>query len=501
MDNCIVETRAGNIQGYAKDGLKIFKGIPYAESPVDELRFSPSVPKKPWSGILDCTKPGPIVPQRDAPFSPKPLPLQSEEGCLNLNIWTPETDAKRRPVLFWIHGGGFSFGSGSWDDGSHLASRGDCVMVTINYRVNILGFLYIKDQMANLGQGDQIMALQWVRDNIERFGGDPDNVTIFGESAGAVAVCTLMAMPAAKGLFRRVIAESGNAHPKSYDPQAGIDGTKKIMEALGVPGNDIAALRKVPTEKIVQVAEKMELEARGEGLLFPYGIYVDGKTLPEHPLEAIRNGFAKDIDLIIGTNRDEAKLYTALMPSGQKLDEEGLLKAVLKILARYGQDANAASKMIGAYRTAREGKLPTDPQNILDAVTTDSRFRIPALLLAEAQSRHQSRVFSYLFTYQSPALGGRVGACHGLEVPFLFGSLGEKERLVFPKRSAETDILSNNMVDAWTSFARTGNPSHAGMPTWLPFDPVRRNTMILDTEIKLAEDPFGQERKAWDGIF
>jgi para-nitrobenzyl esterase len=156
--------------------------------------------------------------------------------------------------------------------------------------------------------------------------------------------------------------------------------------------------------------------------------------------------------------------------------------------------------MIDAYRKARDGRLPTDPQNILDAVTTDSRFRIAALLLAEAQSRHQPHVFSYLFTYQSPALGGKLGACHGLDVPFVFGWLGEKDRFIFPKRGPETGALSDNMMDAWTAFARTGNPSHKGIPAWIPFDPVKRPTMILDAEVKLVEDPFGAERKAWEGI-
>jgi para-nitrobenzyl esterase len=495
-----VETRSGRIQGYEKDGLSIFKGVPFAESPVGTLRFSPPVPKAPWSGVLDCTKAGPIVPQREAPFSPKPLPPQGEEGCLNLNIWTPAADAGRRPVLFWIHGGGFSFGSGSFDDGSQLARRGDCCVVTINYRVNIFGFLYIKDKMANLGQLDQIMALRWVRDHIDRFGGDPENVTIFGESAGSVAVCSLMAMPAAKGLFRRVIAESGSVHPKGFNPQDGENGAAKILAALGVADGDLDALRKIPAETLVQVAEKMELEARGEGLLFPYGIYVDGKTMPEHPLEAVRKGDAKDIELIIGTNRDEAKLYTALMPSGQNLDGEGLVKAVAKVLARYNQSEESAARMIGVYRQAREGKLPTDPQSLLDAITTDSRFRIPALLLAEAQSRHQRNVFSYLFTYASPALGGKLGSCHGLEVPFVFGGLAEKKRFIFPERNAGTGALSDNMMDAWIAFARTGNPSHAGMPDWPPFDPVERRTMIFDLETKVGEDPFGTERKAWAGI-
>lgn len=501
MENCIVETTAGRIAGYEKDGLKIFKGIPYAEPPVGALRFAPPVMKKPWRGVLDCTRPGPIVPQRDAPLSPKPLPTQSEADCLNLNIWTPGADDKRRPVMFWIHGGGFSFGSGSWDDGSTLAKRGDCVIVTINYRVHILGFLYIEDKVANIGALDWIAALNWVRENIARFGGDPDSVTIFGESAGAVAVCTLLAMPGAKGLFKRAIVESGNAHPISFDPQAGAEGAKKIFAALSIAEGDLEALRNEPVEKFVKVSEKLELEAREEGLLFPYGLYVDGKTLPEHPLEAIRKGVAKDIELVIGTNRDEAKLYSALMPMKQKLDDESLLKAVAKMLARYGQDEKAAAEMISAYRSAREGILPNDHKNILDAITTDSRFRIPALLLAEAQSRHQKNVFSYLFAYSSPAMGGILGSCHGLEVAFVFGSFGDKPRLIVPKRSPETDVLSGHMMDSWLAFAKTGDPSVKDLAPWPAFDPAGRNTMVFDIESKVIPDPFAKERLAWRGIF
>jgi para-nitrobenzyl esterase len=497
----IVETKTGRIQGLSENGLKIFKGIPYAEPPVDELRFSPSIPKKTWPNVLDCTQYGPISPQRkDAFVGGDTDSEQSEADCLTLNVWTPGTDIRRRPVLFWIHGGGLSFGSGALNEGSALARRGNVVVVTINYRVAIFGYLYVKNEIANLGQLDQITALEWVRDNIESFGGDPDNVTIFGESAGGVAVSALMAMPAAKGLFNRVISQSGVCHPLALQPPSEKN-TELILSELGLKEFNVEVLRKIPTQKFVDVGTQLELDARQKGRNFPYGIFVDGKTLPEHPLVAVRKGFAKDISLIVGTNQDEAKLYTAMRPPEKGFDETGLLKSIHRILRVFGKDEGQAKQVIERYRKAREDRFPTDPLNILDAFTTDFRFRIPAIRLAEAQSKHQSQVFSYLFTYQTTAMGGILGSCHALEIPFVFGGLGEKERKIYPKRSAETDILSGKMMDAWTSFARTGNPTHKNIPQWGPYDLEKRSTMILGPEVNLSQDPFGQERMVWEGLF
>ena len=426
----IVETKAGKIQGYSENGVKIFKGIPYAEPPIGDLRFRPSLPKAPWRDILDCTRFGPIAPQRtDAFLGSDPDSKQSEKDCLSLNVWTPATDDKRRPVLFWIHGGGFSFGSGSRQDGSHLARYNDVVVVTINYRVGIFGYLYVPGEIANLGQLDQITALTWVRDNIESFGGDPGNVTIFGESAGGVAVCTLMGMPGANGLFKRVISQSGACHPLRHRPPSG-KGTEVILSELGLKDFNLKTLQEIPTDKIVAAARKLELEARRKGTNFPYGVYVDEKTLPKHPLEAVREGLAKDLDLMVGTNQDEAKLYTAMIPPEKETDEERLVQAIHRILRFRGKDENDVKQIIAVYRKTRQGKLPTDPQDILDAFMTDFRFRISGLRLVEAQARHQSNVFSYLFTYKTPAMGGKLGACHGLEIPFVFGMLSGSARSV-----------------------------------------------------------------------
>lgn len=496
----IVETKSGRIQGLSEKGLKIFKGIPYGEPPIGELRFRPSIPRKPWTQVLDGTKFGPITPQRvDTFFAPDSEWEQSEKDCLTLNVWTPATDDRRRPVLFWIHGGGLSFGSGAWDDGAALARRGNVVVVTINYRVGIFGYLFVKNEIANVGQSDQINALKWVRDHIETFGGDPDNVTIFGESAGGVAVCSLMAMPGAKGLFRRVISQSGVCHPLSHHPPLDKN-TDIILSELGLKEFNLKDLQNLPARKIVEAGTKLELEARQKGRNFPYGIFVDGTTLPEHPLEAIRKGWARDIALIVGTNRDEAKLYTAMRPPEKGFDETGLLKSVHRIMRVLGRDEDLTKQVIETYKQARGGKGPVDPLSILDAFMTDFRFRIPAIRWAEAQSQHQSGVFSCLFTYQSPAMGGVLGACHALEIPFVFGTLGEKERKIYPKRSAETDALSGKMMEAWISFARSGNPAHKNIPSWAPYDLNKRSTMIWGSEVKLQEDPFSQERMIWEGL-
>jgi para-nitrobenzyl esterase len=497
----IIETKTGKVKGYEREGIQKFKGIPYAEPPVGNLRFSSPILKKPWSSVLDCTKFGPVVPQRESFFTPQPPPLQDEEKCLTLNIWTPGLDDTKCPVLFWIHGGGFSFGSGSLTNGTNLAKFGNAVIVSINYRLGIFGYIFIQDELANLGQLDQITALQWVRDNITFFGGDPNNVTIFGESAGGVAVSSLMAMPAAKGLFKRVISQSGAVHPGGFHPKGGIRGAEHIMTELGLKVFDVEALKNVPTQKIVDVQTKMELEARAKGRTFPYGVFVDGKTLPKHPLEAIRDGFASDLELIVGTNQDEVKLYTALTPPSNILDEEGLFKRTHNMIRFFNQDEAVAQKVIETYKESRKGTLSTEPQEILDAISTDFRFRVSGIRLAEAQCKHQPNVFSYLFTYKSPEMGGKLGACHGLEIAFVFGTLDDKARGIVPKRSNETDILSKKMMNSWISFAQNGNPNHDGIPKWNQYELKNRSTMFFGTEVKLVDDPFKMERIVWEGIF
>lgn len=491
----IIETATGKVQGYIDKGSKIFKGIPYAEPPIGDLRFKPTVEKESWKGILDTTKFGPVAPQAVSFFTPKPAPPQNED-CLTINVWTPNTDNDKRPVMFWVHGGGFTIGGAPSYDCGPLSRRGDVVIVTHNYRLGFLGNLYVKDQISNLGFRDQVAALKWVKKNISQFGGDPDNVTIFGESAGGTAVCTLISMPDAKGLFHRVIAQSGASSPKGHLGVGGKRATEKLLSFLGLKTGDIDALKKESSEKLVEAQTKIRAEPReGDNFLSSgYPPTIDDDQVPEHPLTAVRNGFAKDIDFLTGTNLDEATLFSLLAPEGG-IDEEKLLKRVRMILTNLGQDDEMVETFIKAYKTP--GKTP---KNIIDAISTDFTFRIPAIRVAEAQSKHNRNTYMYLFTYRTPAMGGNLGSTHALEIPFVFGSLGENELGFFPKRDEINSKISESMMDAWISFARTGNPNHTGIPEWPKYDMKTRSTMIFGNEIIVEEDPYSEARKSWEGV-
>ncbi len=503
--NIIVDTKLGKVRGYSTRGVLKFKGIPYAAPPVGELRFSPPAPKEQWSGVLDATEYGPIAPQPPsvllAMFGGKRK--LSEADCLTLNIWKPAVKKDKRPVMVWIHGGAFVTGSGADLDGARLALRGNVVIVSANYRLGALGFSYIPGKTANVGLLDQIAALKWVKDNIKAFGGDPNNVTIFGESAGSVSVCTLMAMPAAKDLFHRVIAQSGACHPMFYHNSRRKEASELLMSKLGIKDGDIEALRKVPVNKLIEADPTNEAIERGSAFASnapTLGPVIDGSTLPEHPLNIIRNGYAKDIELLIGTNQDELKLWSALNPNASKVDESKMLKGMTNLMKGLGQKENKGKQMIKIYQQARGGKESADPQDIIDAYLTDFAFRIPSIRLAEVQCAHQSHTYMYLFTWKSPMLGGKVGSCHALELPFVFGLLGEKNIGIFPSKSEETESISNKMMDSWTSFAQKGDPNHNGIPVWPSYDIEKKTTMLFGKEIKVVNGPLDEERAAWDGI-
>ena len=503
--NIIVDTKLGKVRGYRTRGVLKFKGIPYAAPPVGELRFSPPAPKEPWNGVLDATEYGPIAPQPPsvllAMFGGKRK--QSEADCLTLNIWKPVADQDKRPVMVWIHGGAFIIGSGADLDGARLARRGNVIIVSVNYRLGGLGFCYIPGKTANVGLLDQIAALKWVNDNIEAFGGDPNNITIFGESAGSVSVCTLMAMPSAKGLFHRVIAQSGACHPMFYHNLRRKEASEQLMSKLSIKEGDIEALRKVPFEKLIKADPTNEAIERGSTFASnepTLGPVIDGSTLPEHPLNIMRNGYAKGIELLIGTNEDELKLWSALNPNAPKVDEGKMIRSTTTLMKVLGQDENKGKQMINIYQQAREGKQSTEPRDIIDAYLTDFAFRIPSIRLAEVQCAHQPNIFMYLFTWKSPMLGGKLGSCHALELPFVFGLLSKKDIGIVPSKSQETEAISNHMMDSWTSFARTGNPNHNGIPEWPSYGVGKRSTMIFDKEIKVVNGPLDEERAAWDGI-
>ncbi len=487
----IVEVKSGKIKGYTEDNLHIFKGIPYAEPPIGDLRFNAPQAKKPWDSTLDATKFGPCAFQGYTALEEVTGKLQPEsEDCLTLNIWTPAIDDEKRPVMFWIHGGAFIMGGSRAPifDGSALAQRGNVVIVTINYRLGAFGYLYIPGVTANVGQLDQILALKWVHDNIARFGGDPDNITIFGESAGAYAVITLAAMPTAKGLFRRIIAQS----MPTIDPKVTKKPTKELMRALGIKSGDITALRKVAPEEIIKAQNEI---TKGGGLAFRP--LIDGETLPEHPLTVFKEGKCKNIDLMMGTNLHEAKLFTSLDPSTSKINDE---KAIMLYLGMMGINSENARNIINTYKKAREGIFSIEPKELLDSIVTDLMFRVATLQILEVQSIHQPNTYNYLFTWETSVNNGQLGACHALELPFVFNTLEEPGMEVLVGNAANTGDLCENMMDAWLSFAHSGNPNHDGIPDWPTYDKKSRATLLFGKEFKIANALFDKEREVWDGL-
>ena len=396
--------------------------------------------------------------------------------------------------MFWIHGGAFIIGTGKdpMYDGSLLAKK-DVVVVTINYRLGVLGYLHIPGETINVGQFDQILALKWVHDNVELFGGDPDNVTIFGESAGGYAVVTLSAMPAAKGLFHRVIAQSA----PFINPEVNGKVTKGLMRQMSLKKDDIDGLRKLSPEKIIEAQNKY-FEKNPTDILALRPL-IDGDTIPIHPLKAFRNGKCSHLDFMIGTNEDEFKLFSALDPKLSNVNGDAAENLLIGYLGALGIDANRSKKMLNIYKEARVGKFSTEPKELTSALITDSIFRLSTVRLLEAQKVHHPNTYNYMFAWKSSAFDGSLGACHALELPFVFGSLDLPLMDGFVGKNPNKE-LSEKMMDVWISFARTGNPNHKSIPEWPAYDVDKRATMFFGNECKVVNAAYEKERAAWDGL-
>jgi len=496
-NDLVVQTKAGKVEGQFRDDLYVFRGVPYAIPPVGPRRWLPPAPVEPWTGIRPAKAVGNVAPQNQTePGSPLYYPRREtqSEDCLYLNVWTPGLDDAKRPVMFWIHGGGFRDGAGSRPDykGASLSQRGDVVVVTINYRLNAFGFLNLNEvtkgripSTGNEGILDQAAALEWVHDNIAAFGGDPENVTIFGESAGAMSVATLLATPKARGLFKRAIMQSGAAS-SVYSVQEAADVARQYLEILGIKGDDVDALRAASVEQLL-AAEK-RLSAVVSLALRPV---VDGQALPQAPLAAVREGVAAEIALLMGTNRDEEKLFALSNPGLDGLDEARLLKICEETFS-----PEEAQTALDTYRQAR-AKRGEDitPYEILMAMGSDQRFRIPAIRLAEAQRRHQPAVYFYLFTWPATVMGGKLGSCHAVDIGFVFGTYNE----YFCGTGPAAEALSHKVQDAWLAFARTGNPSCKSLGAW-PAYGEKRETMVLGEQCYVAEAPYEEERRLWETL-
>jgi para-nitrobenzyl esterase len=398
--------------------------------------------------------------------------------------------------MVWIHGGGFTSGSGSvfLYRGGNLVRNGDAVVVTINYRLGALGFLGHgrmrgrDGSMGNWGIRDQLAALSWIRDNIAAFGGDPQNVTVFGESAGGFSVSTLLGTPAARGLFGRAVVQSGGAHLHSIGEAE--HAAERLVQILGVAAPDRDSLQRVPATELVAATEELGRRRPDPGMIpLPFLPIVDGVLVPVHPLAAVAQGAADGVDLMIGTNRDELTLFGLGNPALMALDEQGMHKWVANALPDVPTDA-----VVDAYRTARsargEGVGPTD---IWVAVGTDIVFRWPSLQLAASQAARGARVYVYLFEWESPAFGGVLGSCHALELPFVFGAVHLPVVQIFSGGGLAVDELSRQMQQGWLRFARHGDPTHDGIGEWPQWEAEGRATMLFGPHSGAVHAPRNQE--------
>jgi para-nitrobenzyl esterase len=430
--------------------------------------------------------------------------LPWSEDTLTLNVWTPACDGAKRPVLVWIHGGGFTTGSGSWPiyDGSRLARRGDVVVVTINYRIGALGFLALPafareegNGIGNFGLLDQLRALEWVRENVEAFGGDPRSVTVFGESAGAMSLGALLGAPAARGLFRGAILQSGAAHNVS-DPEQGERIAHAFAKELGVAADDPRRLREAPAAALLEAQTRTVSALWGQVRGLAFQPVVDGRTLPRPPLDAVRDGEAAGVDVVVGTNLEEYKLYRPTDPKVESLDESALVRRLARLLPGGEPTARRA---VETYRAGRSAAAAS-PTELWFAIETDRIFRVPAVRLADAQRPHSPRTYRYLFTWSSPALGGRLGSCHALELPFVFGTFALPGVRAFVGEGEGVSRLAERMQDAWLAFARSADPSQRALGRWPPQDPERRPVQLFGRECRVQERPDDPELSFWDGI-
>ena len=490
MTEPIAKTTAGPVRGITRDGIHVFRSIPYAAPPVGTRRFRPPEPVAPWDGVRDATKFGPVAPQNPSPLEAMmgaAEPVISEADALSLSIFTPAIDDARRPVMFWIHGGAFVIGSGSTPiyDGRRFAEHGDVVVVSINYRLGAFGFLHL-DQIFGAdfaGSGnaailDQVLALEWVRDNIAAFGGDPDQVTIFGESAGGMSVGTLLGMPAAQGLFARAIVQSGGSSFCATSDAATIVARAVLAEA-GI--ETVAELESASMDSLL--AAQAKVSAAGATMDLPFMPVVDGTVLPQRPIDAIRDGLGA-VPIIIGTNQDEMTLFTVLDLGLGDIDVDTVTTALTKTFGDRAEEVQAA------YAALYPDATPSD---LLVTIATDRVFRVPAIRLAEAGTQTRP-TFMYLFTWPSPILHGKLKSCHALELAFMWDALDRPGLSALTGNGPERASLAHAMHTAWIQFARTGDPG------WPAYDVAQRATQRFDTPMAMIDDPMPEQRALWADV-
>lgn len=508
----VVRTSFGPVRGLVQDGVNVFKGVRYAAPPVGPLRFKPPEPPEPWTEPVDTVAHGaPAVQMYSRPSGEAeselgrslaevfPTARETQEGredCLFLNVWSRGLgDGAKRPVMVWFHGGGYAYGSGSWPmyEGLGLAAKGDVVVVSVNHRLNAFGYAYLAEAMGqpyaksgNAGLLDLVAVLEWVRDNAEAFGGDPGNVTIFGESGGGAKVSTLMATPAAKGLFHKAIVQSGPGL-RGVPKEMAARNAELLLTELGVAKGDAAALQAVPAEAIIKAAYAVQAKTAGQpGARFGLSPVVDGDVVPRDPFTPDAPPQSADIPLMIGTNKDEMTLFMASEPWFGRLTEAELVE---RTRAQAGPRADA---VLAALRKTHPDYSPT---YLFTAFATALGMLAGSITLAERKAAQKAApVWMYRLDWETPVGGGVFKSPHTLEIPLVFDRVESNRALLGP--GPEPQQMADQMSAAWLAFARTGKPAAPSLPAWPTYDAERRATMIFDLKSRVENDPDAELRRA-----
>ena len=504
----VVETASGKVVGATADGVHVFKGISYGASTAGAHRFMPPRKPEPWTGVREAlvyagrspqAAAGAQRPELATVWGPVDM-LPVGEDCLTLHVWTPALDNAKRPVMVWLHGGAFSYGSANSPryDSTNLARRQDVVVVAVNHRLNIFGHLDLSGmggerfaQSGNAGLLDLVLALEWVRDHAARFGGDPNNVTIFGQSGGGGKVSALLAMPSAKGLFHKAIVQSG-ASVRFAECERTRRLADAVLKHLGLRADQLDALQALPLERLQEAVAPAQatLPRPRQPLLdrYNFGPVIDGKVLPAHPFDPAAPALSDDVPILIGGTKDESASFLAPDDAvwNRTVTEDELRKRIAAVAG------DAAENLLAYYKKNDPNAGPSDR---LITTLTASNFGVRSVMLAERKAvRKKAPVWMYSFDWETPAYDGRLKSPHSVDVPFVFDTLqviGEAHR------KPRDQTLADRVSKAWATFARTGNPGHATIPTWPAYDTTRRATMSFDDVCRVVDDPDGAVRPLW----